>query len=138
MEKTIKIGKNTIVFDVDELISEFSRYEWDEDYNTHNDECGEDYSMSKEEWETAKEEFLNELRTLENDTQIENLFSRLYITKAGKLAKNRKNVFLSSNITMNYDNEYGSHSYDTPSIVAVDYGDVVRLRLVEVSHQDSF
>lgn len=139
MEKIIKIKGLDVKYDIDKLTSEVNEYTFEDGDYPHisEGECGSSYSMDEDRFNSAKKFFLQEISGL--DSKLERLFNEgVHITKAGKPAKNRKNVILESDIITSYWNEYGSHQYDSLSLVAVDYDTYLRIELREVSFQESF
>jgi hypothetical protein len=138
MIRTVKINNINVIYDIDSLISELNSIEFNEEYpSIREDECGSSFSMDENKFNVAKNTFLNEITNLDED--IEKLFlNNIHITKAGKLAKNRKNVLIVSDIITSYNSQYGSHQYDAICLVCQDNDTNVKVILTEISFQDSF
>lgn len=126
----IKIGKFTVLYDIEDLIKTIEKLEWDsENYEYDCSVNGHDaFSMNEKEFNLAKENFIKEVRNLPYN--IVDLFnSNVVITKAGVLSKARKQVILQSDIIHEYYYHDGrSHEYYSPYIKAVQL-DVTTIRL---------
>ena len=131
MEKTITIRGIEVSYDVDALVASARSFEFDED-DYFDDECdaGDDYKETKESFDAGIEEFVNNILKFEDESSLINTFERnAKITQKGELAKNSNQVILTGDVTMNYSNYYGSHSYNVPAICAHSTG-VKKAKLV--------
>ena len=151
MIKDIEINGIKLTYDVSELLKRTERLEadeWDFDDNEDEERDSDDldtkirggFGMTSEEFKISKDSFLEEISKLTNGKYLIDLFKRnTHITKKGDLAKNRNHTILESDLNLNYSCEYGSHSYDVPSICVSSIGDrKAELIFREVSQQSSF
>lgn len=141
MIKTIDYLGKKLEYDVEELVKEFkSSYKF-KDYDYHSDHVEEPtgYEMSRSGFSEAKKSFVGELESL--DSTLLKLCEGLTFTKKGLLAKNRKQILIDSSFILNYSNYWGSHSYKSPCLIAVNSPeDANKIILVidEYSKQVSF
>lgn len=143
MKQTVSIGKFKLTYDLEELRRKADAYSYEQkygdDYQINEDECGSQYRMTKEKFDSAKNRFVREIDSLTEERIIELFNSNARVTKKGTLDARMRHILVSSDITLNYYNEYGSHSYDVPSIQILKNSETdLTLYLTEVSHQDSF
>lgn len=123
MEKTITISGIEVSYDIDALVASAGRFEFDSDFY---DECdaGDGYRETQETFDAGMMDFINSILNYEDESVLVNAFQRnAKITKKGELAKNSNQVILTGDVTMDYSNEYGSHSYSVPAICAHATGD---------------
>lgn len=132
-----------IKFDIKELVKEADwskMYAPEEGEKIDKKECGSQYRMTLNSFNKGLEKFKKEIEGLTEEKVAELFASNAKITKKGLLDKRSRCVLLESGLIVNYDNEYGSHSYDVPSIVASrtegEYG--LKLTIQNVGQQDSF
>ena len=142
MKQTVTIGNFTLTYDLEELRRHANAYSYEDEFNVGDDddeEFGSQYRMTKEEFDNARDSFVREIESLTEGRIIELFKSNAKVTKKGTLDGRMRHILVSSDITINYDSEYGSHSYDVPSIQILRNSDTdLELMLTEVSYQDSF
>jgi hypothetical protein len=139
----VSIGNFKLTYDLEQLIRRASAYSYDEEYGDeyeiNENECGSQYRMTKEDFDSARDSFVREIASLTEERVIELFKSNARVTKKGTLDARMRHILVSSDITINYYNEYGSHSYDVPSVQILRNSETdLELMVTEVSHQDSF
>jgi len=130
MEKTITISGIEVSYDVDALAARARCFEFDEE--DFGDECdvGEGYKETKESFDAGIKDFVDTILKFEDESYLTSAFQRnAKITKKGELSKSSNQVILTGDVTMNYSNYYGSHSYQVPAICAENIG-IKKVRLV--------
>jgi hypothetical protein len=128
MEKNIKINGLDIIYDIEALVNKVNQLEWDEENFKHSQDVNEyggdeGFTSNEAEFNRYKTEFIEKIMNL--DTDINQLiYDNIILTKSGKLAKNRKQVIIQSDIMHHYEYfDSRSHGYESPYIKAVQYDD---------------
>lgn len=140
MSKEIEIDGCIVKYDINQLKEDSKNIyggDYDEEYDD-GDGLGDNYRQSKKDFDLLRKEFH------ESVNQLESLLSRkisgkLTFTKKGNLDKRKSIVILESGIITDYSNEYGSHNYKEPTILAYTTGDKeLTIYYHNRSQQDSF
>jgi hypothetical protein len=139
METIVKIKGIDVKYDINELNQKIWDMQYDEEEyaSISEDECGSQFSMTLEKFNEERNILAEKIVDLDN-TIVDLFNAGVHITKAGKPAKNRKNVLIGSDIITSYSAHYGSHQYYAICLVAVDCDTYIKIKLTEVQFQESF
>lgn len=121
MKRTIDVNKIKVVYDKEQILDEIKALNYDEDsYDGKSviDTCA-DYSVSEEEFNKKKQDFLNRAEELLSDEVelVKMLESSIATNKNGSMTKRRRNVVTAFGAYRDYYNEYGSHSYTVDALM---------------------
>lgn len=136
MEKIIAVGNFNLSYNIEELVKQAKRLEWDE--WLENEDNGT-YSISESKFNENREKFIKEIESIES--KLESLFkSNVHVTKKGTIHASKRSVILSSDLITSYDDSYGSHSYEVPSLIVVSGSSskTAHLILIDVKYQSPF
>lgn len=139
-EKRITINGIEVTYNLKTLIAEAISFEFEgEDEFIDDCDAGDGYQETEESFNAGIEEFVENIKKLNNESYLKKLFQYVHITKKGELAKNSNHAIITSNVVMDYSNYYGSHKYKVPAICVASTG-VKKATLIctKVGVQDSF
>ena len=88
MKKTVEVNGYKISYNIDNLITEANHYHFDDECYPKKGECGHGHSLTEIQFNRAKESFVKDIKNLD-DTIVRLFEKNAYLTKKGKLAKNR-------------------------------------------------
>lgn len=120
MNKTIEIGRLKIIYDLEIIIDEVLKWEYNKDSYDGKGEVDTvaDYSVSEEKWTNEKEAFLKEIKSLEIEENLrKEIIKTIKTNKNGSITKNRRNVLINFGAYRDYNNNYGSHAYTIDALM---------------------
>ena len=146
--KKVVVNGITISYNLESILKELNSVDFDEEYYTAHGECGgvnedgirEEYCVTWEEFELLKKKAIRYVKSL-TDKKVTNLAKNaLRINKTGKLHATARNMAYDMGNVNNYDDSYGSHTYETTVLVFSRTGDYDATLKVDhyFKHQSSF
>jgi hypothetical protein len=137
MEKSITIKGLEVRYDIEEITQKVWALDYDKtEFDEENyDEDEQPRFMTLDDFNNAKN-ILGDVVTNLDKTIIKDFSDNIYITKAGKLAKNRRNVLYESEVIIsNYVNEFGREIYYAMCLVAEDHDTHIKIVLEDICFQ---
>jgi hypothetical protein len=113
---TIKRGKLSIYYNLNEILKDIKNLEWNEMYEKVNTSPKSLYRLSEKEFNKLKNNFLEEIKSIKKEDFEDFLFKKADITEDGEFDMRKDQTIFSSKIPMYYSDEYCSHSYQVPGI----------------------